>query len=198
MKYLGVLLDNNLSFKPRIAHLEYKISHSVGVIAKLRYYLPSHTFLNLYFALVHSHLRYGLLVWAFTYITYETKLKKLRSKAIKIIANICPGEKVTPHYYRLKILKLDDLYQFELAKLKCQFILNKLLSRYCNYFTYSSDFHSYSTRNSFENNLRLPRFSTVTTQKSFKYVGTKLWNNIPHNITQLSLPNLKSLTNICS
>ena len=35
-KYLGILLDNNLSFKPQIAHLESKMSQSVGVIAKLR------------------------------------------------------------------------------------------------------------------------------------------------------------------
>ena len=32
VKYLGVLLDNNLSFKPQIAHFESKLSQSVGVI----------------------------------------------------------------------------------------------------------------------------------------------------------------------
>ena len=62
VNYLGVLLDNNLSFKPQIAHLESKISRCVGVITKLRYYLPSHILFNLYFALVHSYLLYGLLV----------------------------------------------------------------------------------------------------------------------------------------
>ena len=42
VKYREVLLDNNLPFKPQIAHIESKISQSVGVIAKQRYYLPSH------------------------------------------------------------------------------------------------------------------------------------------------------------
>ena len=62
VKYLAVFIDYNLLFKPQIAHLESKISQSVGVIVKLRYYLSSHTLLNLYFALVHSHLLYELLV----------------------------------------------------------------------------------------------------------------------------------------
>ena len=123
-KYLGILLDNNLSFKPQIARLESKMSRSVGVIAKLRYYLPSYTLLNLYFALVHSNLLYGLLVWGSTYKSYLTKLKKLQNKALKIITNSCPRERVTPLYHKLKILKLDDLYLFELAKLMYQFTHN--------------------------------------------------------------------------
>ena len=89
-KYLGILLDNNLSFKPQIAHLESKMSRSVGVIAKLRYYLPSHTLLNLYFALVHSNLLYGLLVWGSTYKSYLTKLKKLQNKALKSYYKLLP------------------------------------------------------------------------------------------------------------
>ena len=65
--------------------------------------------------------------WVSTYKTNLTKLKKLQNKAIKIITNTCPHIRVTPHYYRLEILKLNDLYQFELAKLMYyQFIHNKL------------------------------------------------------------------------
>ena len=80
VKNLEVLLDNNLSFKPQIAHLESKISRSVCVIAKLRYHLPFHTLLNLYFALVHSRLLYGLFVWTSIYKTYLMELKKLQTK----------------------------------------------------------------------------------------------------------------------
>ena len=72
-----------------------------------------------------------------------------------------------------------------------QFSHNQLRSRYSNYFTYSSDSHSYSTRNSSKNNLHLPRFSSARTQKSLKYIGVKLWNNIPYRIKQLSFSKLK-------
>ena len=156
-KYLGILIIDQFSFKSQIAHLESKISRSVGVIAKLRYYLPPDTSLNLYFAIVHSHLLYGLPMWASTCKTYLTKLKKLHNKAIKIITKTCLRERVSPCYYKLQILNLDDLYQFELAKLMYQFTHNKLPSRFCNCFAYFSDSYSYATRNS-SKSLQMPRF----------------------------------------
>ena len=111
-----------------------KISRSVGVIAKLRYYLPPETLLNLYFELLHFYLLYDLPVLASTCKTYLTKLRKLQNKAIKIITKTCFRERVSPCYYKLQILKLDDLYQFESSKLMYQFTHNKLPSRFCNYF----------------------------------------------------------------
>ena len=42
-RYLGIIIDDHLSFKSHINHLENKISRSVGVIAKLSYHLPHNT-----------------------------------------------------------------------------------------------------------------------------------------------------------
>ena len=42
-KYLGITIDNQLSFKSHISNLESKIARSVGVIVKLSYYLPHNT-----------------------------------------------------------------------------------------------------------------------------------------------------------
>ena len=49
----------------------------------------------------------------------------------------------------------------------------------------------YSTRNSSKDNLHLPRFSTARTQKPFKYVCAKLWNDILYAIKQLSFYKFK-------
>ena len=73
-KYLGITIDNQLSFKTHISNLESKIARSVGVIAKLSYYLPHDILLTLYYSLVHSHFLYALPVGAFTHKTYLTKL----------------------------------------------------------------------------------------------------------------------------
>jgi len=42
-KCLGVVTDVQLSFKPHILQLEKKIARSVGIIAKLHYYLLKNT-----------------------------------------------------------------------------------------------------------------------------------------------------------
>ena len=38
VKYLGVLLDSNLSWKSRIDNVALKVSRTVGVVARLRHF----------------------------------------------------------------------------------------------------------------------------------------------------------------
>ena len=40
--------------------------------------------------------------------------------------------------------------------------------------------HSHSTRQA--NAIHIPRFSTAKRQRSFTYIGTKIWNNIPQEL----------------
>ena len=86
-KYLGILFDNRLNFHEHIKILEVKIARSVGILNKLKYFLPSLALLKLYYALIHSHFNYGLAVWGSTYPTYLNKLKLLQNKAICIVAS---------------------------------------------------------------------------------------------------------------
>jgi len=46
VRYLGVIIDNNLSWKNYIDHATIKISRTVGLICKLRHFLPRHTLLT--------------------------------------------------------------------------------------------------------------------------------------------------------
>ena len=85
-KYLGIVFDNKLSFKNHIMFLEKKGARSVGIIAKLSYYLPSKSLLTLYYSLVHTNLLYAPMIWASTCQTYLLKLKRLQNKVIRIIA----------------------------------------------------------------------------------------------------------------
>ena len=48
MKYLGVLIDKNLSWKYHIDAIATKISKNFGLIAKLRHYVPRRILLNFY------------------------------------------------------------------------------------------------------------------------------------------------------
>jgi hypothetical protein len=57
-KLLGVLLDENLTFDPHIKVLLSKLSKSIYIINKVKYFLPFSAQNSLYFALFHSHLTY--------------------------------------------------------------------------------------------------------------------------------------------
>ena len=122
---------------------------------------------------------------------YSIKLKRLQNKAIRIITKTSSKNRIFQHYCRLKILKLDDLYKFEVAKLMHQFTHTKIPDIFCQYFTSSNDIFQNATGNSANYDLYLPQFSFNRTQLSIKYVSAKIWNNILGRFKQFSYSNCK-------
>ena len=57
----------------------------MGILNKLKQTLPQTVMLQLYYALVHSLLLYGIIIWGATYPIYLQKLKPLQNQAIKTI-----------------------------------------------------------------------------------------------------------------
>ena len=63
IKYLGILLDNSLSWKHHIFDLRKKLSRAVGILYKMRLLnTPKNVLLPLYYSLFHSHMPYLIFV----------------------------------------------------------------------------------------------------------------------------------------
>ena len=69
VKSLGVYIDKHLTWKTHVNFIVAKISKSVGLLYKAKYYLLSKSLLTLYYALICPYLTYCNLIWASTYIT---------------------------------------------------------------------------------------------------------------------------------
>ena len=63
--FLGITLDENVTWKPQISILSNKISKYSGILNRLKHYLPLHIMRMLYCGLVKSHLLYMILVWGY-------------------------------------------------------------------------------------------------------------------------------------
>ena len=66
MKFSGVLLDENLSWKAHIDTIGRKISKNIGIIYKARITLNQKSTKQLYFSFIHSYLTYRSMAWAST------------------------------------------------------------------------------------------------------------------------------------
>ena len=66
--FLGIILDENIHWKPHIENVACKLAKYCGVLSKLRKFLPLHILRPLYYSMLHPHLNYGLLVWGFSAI----------------------------------------------------------------------------------------------------------------------------------
>ena len=83
VKYLGILIDKNLSWKIHIDNVATKLIKTVGLIAKLRHFVPQHTLLNIYRALILPYLSHGLIVWGHASKTHLTKILLLQKKVLR-------------------------------------------------------------------------------------------------------------------
>ena len=85
VRYPGVIIDNNLSWKNHIDHVAIKISRTIGLICKLRHFLPRHILLTIYRSLVTPYLTYGLIAWGQACKSHLEKLLKLQKRALRFI-----------------------------------------------------------------------------------------------------------------
>ena len=74
IKYLGVYIDSNLSWKPHIEYISKKLKRSLGILSKIRYYIDINILTGLYYALIYPFLTYAIIAWG---NTYSTTLKPL-------------------------------------------------------------------------------------------------------------------------
>ncbi len=82
VKFLGVLMDEHLTWKYHIAELCKKLSRTSGIFFKVRHYCPISTLICLYNSLFSSFLCYGIIAWGLTYESYLTPLFRLQKKVL--------------------------------------------------------------------------------------------------------------------
>ena len=81
VKFLGLLLDEHLSWKYHLSELSKKLARTCGMFFKIRNLLPLDVLVCLYNALFLSFLQYGLIVWGQTYASYVDPIFKLQKKS---------------------------------------------------------------------------------------------------------------------
>ena len=56
IKYLGIIIDSNLSWKSQVSYIAKKIKRNIGILSKLRYNVNLDILVKLYYALINISL----------------------------------------------------------------------------------------------------------------------------------------------
>ena len=125
--------------------------------------------------------------------TNKTILHKLQVAQNKIIRNINFKSindciKMNTYYSSMSLLKVNDIYQLELAKFMYLYHHNRLPENFNHYFKSAKNHHSYTTRSISNQNYYLERLNFHCSQTSCNFTGVKLWNKIPFELKNLSKP----------
>ena len=178
--FLGVILDENLTWKHHIANVARKISKSIGVIYKSSFCLPVTSLRTLYYSLVYPYLVYCASVWASTYPTNLNRLVLLQKKIIRIISKMPFDAHTDPIFKSLQIMKLSEIYFFQVGKFMFSYKIGLLPNAFKEMFLMTNQVHSYNTRNSNTFYLFLAR--TNIRLFGIRFQGPKFFNSLNNNI----------------
>ena len=179
IKFLGVFIDEKLTWKKHAHFVISKISRMLGIMHKIKFNLPLSALKTIYLSLIQSSLHYGLIFWHGVSSDLRNKIFRLQKKAIRLVTGSSTFSHTEPLFKKSKVLKLDDLYELE----ACKFVHHELL--FGNNFDIlrHSDIHRYPTRSS--NNLVPPHFRTNIGKNFILSKGLNLYNSLPIAYKQL-------------
>ena len=181
LKYVGVLLDNTLSWKPHVQKVKTQLSRACGILSKFKHYTSPPVQKVVYNSLIHADLNYSVLNWGSASNTTIEPLTKLQNKAIKIINPTNMGS-LQDHFQHLNILCLPKLYSFSVGKFMHSYHNKLLPNHFDEYFITLSSIHYHSTRLATSKNLFLPRVNSSSGKCSLKFIGPKVWSSILNDI----------------
>ena len=106
VKFLGVLLDADLSWKYHINELLKKLSRTLGLFCKIRYYVPLEILKQLYYSLFYSFVSYGITVWGLTYKSLVQKLIVIQKKIVRVMTSNKMNGYTSSIFIQLEFLKI--------------------------------------------------------------------------------------------
>lgn len=110
LKYLGVILDENLKWESHINSVCKKISQNIGIMGRTQSYLSNKELLLLYNTIVLPHLNYCAVIWGNAYPYRLRRVTLLQKRAVRIIDHkpfLYPSRSL---FLKYGILKMPELF----------------------------------------------------------------------------------------
>ena len=109
VKYVGVFLDEHLTWSPQVSHVQMKLSQTIGILSQLRYQANIHVLKTVYHSLFETHFLYACQLWGQNNKETQNQFRTLQIRAPTKIAFKNRYESVDLLYKNFKIIKFQDL-----------------------------------------------------------------------------------------
>ena len=116
--FLGLTVNEYMNWNSHTQKIANKISHTLGVMNRLKRYLPISAMKLMYDSLIPSHLQFGITSWGFEW----DRISKLH------------------------LLKVKDIFDVQCLKFWYKFVNKKLPNYFWDMFKYNYELHEIGTR----------------------------------------------------
>ena len=176
-KYLGIIINEKLSWKPHLSAVASKFAKLCGLFYKLRLYVVKQIFKKIYYSFIYPILLYGIICWGDCSKTVSKPIEVVHNQILRCINRIGEGQiHVTDLYALSNVLKIHDINVLEICKFMFRFKYDLLPNVFSKYFSKHNSIHSYNTRNTSKSNYFLPRKQKTIGLTTLQYRGVKYWN----------------------
>jgi len=173
IKFLGLIIDNKLSWKGHIDYITLKLNSACYSMGAVKPFVSQDTLKIIYYSYFHSIMAYGLPFWGSS--TESIKVFKLQKRVIRVMMGCKSNQSCRELFTKLRILPLPSQYILSLLM-----FLNKNKDQ----FTANAQIYHCATRQ--QTNFHQPIANWTKYQKGTGYMGVKVFNMLPFNIKKES------------
>ena len=181
-KFLGVIIDEVLSWAPHINYIKPKIAKGIGIVYKAKRLLSTETLLTLYYSFIYPYFNYALEVWGDTYNSYLQPLIRLQKRAIRTITSSGRYDHTAPLFKQLKALQLAKIHTYKIALIMFK-VWHKMVPKiFASLFVRNRMTHNYNTRQELQ--FRVPYVGRTNYMKrAISCKGATIWNTYCTTLT---------------
>jgi hypothetical protein len=181
VKYLGMHIDQNISWKSHISDLGTKLRPKLGALSRLSHTLPSYYLNTIYNTTIQPHIDYGLPIWGHTFTSYIDSIQRYQNRAARIVTK--------QFNYDTSVSGLHKQLRWLNIPQRAQYLSNLFVHKICygqspsylhKMITPRSTISQRETRQS--QDLLVPLPHTEMFKRSLTYQAPYLWNKLPQNI----------------
>ena len=183
-KYLGVTVDNTLSWDSQCENLCFKLAGKIAVLRRIRSFVKTETLKLLYEKTIQPVMDYACSVWCHTKKSNINKLQRVQNYAARII---------TGNFDYINTQSIDVLHSLRWATVqeRCDYFTAVLMVKAIRGLTpmymtdnivMAAETHDRDTRLSNSNDVNIPPHNSDVLKRSFIYNGSVIWNKLPDEI----------------
>ena len=165
--FLGVTIDKKLSWNGHTDKISLKLSRCVGILNKLKRFLPQHILLTIYNSMFLPHINYCILAWGYNH----QRIFKIQKKVVRIISLSKYNAHTDPLFKHLKLLKMKDIHQIQQLKFYHKLINNQTPKNFTSLdLVFNFENHEHNTR----------RRNYITHRVRREYANLCVRNSLPY------------------
>ena len=179
-KFLGVIIDNRLSWRDHVNYISGKIARGIGILIKARAVLNKGTLITLYYSFVYPYYTYCNHIWGSSCSKNIKRLFVLQKKAIRIICHAHMRSNSEPLFREMKLLNVWQINKFLIGQFMYKSYHNLLPPIFDSNFVRTRGIHQYDTRQA-PAYFDIIKVRTEYRKASIRFRGPTIWNNLIKN-----------------